>query len=105
MNKLKPLAFIRKHLQIKGKSIHNGRGGYECKSDKSNTDMYNLAQLKFQDWVQQGLIEKVFVNNKERLGFVLSKNVFDGSYRYMEFQNIDTKWFCNQFYCGMVVDL
>ena len=105
MTKLKPLAFIRKQLQIKGKSLHSGRGSYYCLSNKSNVDMYNTAQEKLKHWHQQGLIESVQVDDGCKLGFVLSRNTFEGNYRYIEFDkmnNLTNKQGVNKFYCGMV---
>lgn len=103
MSLRKPLAFVRKQLKSKGKSLHSGRGFYVCYSDKTNSELLSAAKQKLQSWLDKGYVSNVDVNDDTCLSITLNKDVFDGSYRRMTF-TADTRFSKSSFSCGICFD-
>lgn len=54
------ISFVRQSLKLKGRSEHNGRGGYECEFNNCTAAelMERLAE-RIPQWKDAGLIEEV----------------------------------------------
>jgi len=92
MTTLKPLAFVRKQLKTKGKSVHSGRGFYECYSDKTNAELFQAAQQCLQSWQDKGYIASIDENTSTHLCVTLHKDKFEGVYRHMIFFSTKTSF-------------
>ena len=92
MNKPKSaVSWMRKELGVKGKSIHSGRGSYECNVDIAEGEVLERVKDKLLKWEQNGIVEEV-KENEEYLSVKLSKNFVDDYYRTFTFPKTKPAW-------------
>ena len=107
MNKPKSaVSWMRKELGVKGKSIHSGRGSYECNVDIEEDKVLERVKNKIAKWEENGMIEEV-KECEEYLSVKLSKNFVDDSYRTFTFPKIKPAWMNakkNYYVCFFSID-
>lgn len=67
------LTFVRKRLKVKGRSIHNGRGGYDCDcTNASSEELFERAMCLVEKLYAKNLIESVDAT-EDQLHFVMKE--------------------------------
>lgn len=92
MNKPKSaVSWMRKQLGVKGKTLHNGRGVFECFTDLSDKEVLSIAKTKLEEWKEVDLVEEV--NEDENWLVVKLKDIFsDKFYRTFSFPKTKPAW-------------
>jgi hypothetical protein len=85
------VSWMRKQLGVKGKSVHSGRGSYECSVDIGEDKVLERVKNKIAKWEENGMIEEV-KEYEEYLSVKLSKNFVDNSYRTFAFPKTKPAW-------------
>jgi len=92
---------MRKALKVKGSSIHNGRGGYDCVFDISTRELFQRVKAKVVEWNKEGLVEKI-EETSDHL-YIALKNKFTCPYYrgfYFDKRAEADKW--KEYGCTMV---
>ena len=95
------LTFVRKSLKVKGPSLFNGRGGYECAYDCSTEELCQRVRDILPEWEQKGLVEKV---EEDKICLIVTlKDLFkDEYYRKFYFDKKFDERRLPCWYCGMI---
>ena len=99
MKNTSALSFVRKSLKVKGRSQHNGRGGYECAFDCSTEELCQRVRDLLPEWEKLGVVENV--EEDKHFLIVTLKDLFkDEYYRKFYFRKKAFKY-SNDFACIM----
>ena len=92
--KISAVTFVRKELNVRGKSEHNGRGGYMCWC-KDVKDLFERVKKKVKEWEEKGLLKEVVLKG-DRLQVIFKLGLFkDDWYRGFEFvEKNENLYFC-----------
>ena len=85
-------SWMRKQLGVKGKTLHNGRGVFECFTNLNDQEVLSVAKSKLEKWKEIDLVEDV--NEDENWLVVKLKDVFNNSY-YRTFSFQKNKMYAN----------
>ena len=79
-------SWVRKELKIKGKSLHDGRGVFECFCENvKREEVIERVKVKLNEWVEKNMIEKI--KEDENSIVVVFKDLFkDEYYRMFDFK-------------------
>lgn len=78
-NPIVPLTYFRRIAKIKGKSVHSGRGFYECTSDKGD-GTYNHIKPIVEKLVSEGKAV-ILGDNQTTFWFELTEEKLETCYR------------------------
>jgi len=99
--KTSAITFVRKALDVKGRTIHNGRGGYECSFvGISNTELIKRVRDNIDKWQNKGLVQEI-EDTEKHIRVVLTDSFTCEYYRAFYFNKVaDPRW--NEYFCTMV---
>lgn len=84
---MKALTFVRKQVKLKGKSVHEGRGYYDCYIDNMEPkDVLNEVRKCVKNWQDLGYVSK-FEDKGNNINVELKKEYFEGVYRGFSFND------------------
>lgn len=95
------VTMVRRQLGYKGKTQHNGRGGYDMQLPKGTKwmELHGRAFDLFHKWEKEGIVESSVIN-PVKIEVIFKKNIgFDEYYRgwMVRKDDVESQW------CAMVV--
>ena len=100
MPKTPYISQIRKALKVKGKSVHNGRGAYECSFNCSMDELFTRAEELIAKLVRENKVD-YYKKTKESIVFHIKLEEEDGCGEFKSFE-FNRMW--PYYVCEMILD-